>query len=87
MVAVVLARDQRGAITRASVAVGAVTGRPTGLEQVEALLVGSSGAEAAVDAAALAARLVDPPATTHASARYLRELTGALVARAIGRAS
>jgi carbon-monoxide dehydrogenase medium subunit len=87
MVAVVLVRDGAGGITRASVAVGAVMDRPTRLTAVEALLVGSSASEAAAEAGALAARLVDPPGTTHASARYLRELTGTLVARAIGRAS
>lgn len=87
MVAVVLGRDGTGGITHASVAVGAVTDRPTRLAEVEAILVGSSGSEAAAEAGALAARLVDPSRTTHASARYLRELTGTLVARAVGRAS
>jgi CO/xanthine dehydrogenase FAD-binding subunit len=86
MVAVVLRRDRTGAVLAASVAVGAVTGRPTRLPEVEALLVGSTGADAAPDAGALAARLVDPPATLHASAAYLRALTGALTARAIERA-
>jgi aerobic carbon-monoxide dehydrogenase medium subunit len=87
MVAVVLRRDPDGVIATASVAVGAVTDRPTRLTDVEALLVGSSGTEAAGAAGALAARLVDPAGTTHASPRYLRELTGTLVARAIERAS
>jgi CO/xanthine dehydrogenase FAD-binding subunit len=64
-----------------------VTDRPTRLDDVEALLVGSVGAEAAAEAGALAARLVDPPGSTHASARYLRALTGTLVTRAIGGAS
>jgi carbon-monoxide dehydrogenase medium subunit len=87
MVAVVLRRSDSGTVTRASVAVGAVTGRPTRLAEVEALLVGSSGAEAAADAGALAARLVDPAGTIHASPRYLRELTGTLTTRAVERAS
>ena len=39
----------------ARVGVGAVTDRPTRLAEVEALLVGSSGVEAAADAGALAA--------------------------------
>ena len=47
MVAVVLRRDEGGAVTRASVTVGAVTDRPSRLVEVEALLVGSSGSEAA----------------------------------------
>jgi carbon-monoxide dehydrogenase medium subunit len=82
MVAVVLRREG-GVVTAARVAVGAVTDRPTRLREVEELLVGSTGGDAAPDARALAARLVDPPSTTHASARYLRKLTGTLVARAI----
>ena len=75
------------AIVEAKVAVGAVTDRPTRLPEVEALLVGSTGAEAAADAGALAARLVDPPGSMHASPRYLRALTGTLVTRAIERAA
>ena len=53
--------------------------------EVEALLVGSSGDDVAAEAGALAARLVDPPSTTHASSGYLRSLTGTLVRRAIER--
>jgi carbon-monoxide dehydrogenase medium subunit len=87
MVAVVLRRDDAGVVTSASVAVGAVTDRPTRLPAVEALLVGSSGADAAADAGALAATLVDPPGSIHGSARYLRTVTGALTARAVERAS
>jgi carbon-monoxide dehydrogenase medium subunit len=87
MVAVVLRRDDAGVVVGAAVAVGAVTDRPTRLPEVEALLVGTSGAEAAADAGALAATLVDPPGSIHASARYLRSLTGALTRRAVERAS
>jgi CO/xanthine dehydrogenase FAD-binding subunit len=82
MAAVVLRREE-GVVVEARVGVGAVTDRPTRLGEVEELLVGSDGAEAAADAGALAARLVDPPETTHASARYLRSLAGTLVTRAI----
>ena len=85
MAAVVLRRDD-GVIVEARVGVGAVTDRPTRLPEVEALLVGSSGDDAAAEAGALAARLVDPPSTTHASSGYLRSLTGTLVRRAIERA-
>ena len=60
MVAVVLRRDDGGAVTRASVTVGAVTDRPSRLVEVEALLVGSSGSEAAAEAGALAARARRP---------------------------
>jgi carbon-monoxide dehydrogenase medium subunit len=85
MAAVVLRREG-GVVAEARVGVGAVTDRPTRLTEVEALLAGSSGSEAAADAGALAARLVDPPSTTHASSAYLRALTGTLVRRAIERA-
>ncbi len=87
MAAVVLRRDEGGVVTHAAVAVGAVTDRPTRLPEVEALLVGTSGADAAADAGALASTLVDPPDSIHASARYLRALTGALTTRAVERAS
>ncbi len=87
MVAVVLRRGADGVVLRAAVAVGAVSDRPVRLPEVEALLVGSSGAEAAADAGALAATLVDPPGSVHASARYLRALTGALTTRAVERAA
>lgn len=87
MVAVVLRRDAAGLVVDASVAVGAVTDRPTRLAEVEALLLGSRGADAAGDAGALAARLIDPPDTLHASAAYLRALTSALTTRALERAT
>ncbi len=87
MCAVVLTRDAGAAVVDARVAVGAVTDRPTRLDEVERLLVGSTGVEAAADAGALAARLVDPAGSMHASSRYLRALTGTLVARAIERAT
>jgi CO/xanthine dehydrogenase FAD-binding subunit len=82
MAAVVLRREE-GVVVAARVGVGAVTDRPTRLGEVEELLVGSTGVEAAAEAGALAARLVDPPDTTHASAGYLGSLTGTLVTRAI----
>ncbi len=87
MAAVLLRRDATGGVVSASVAVGAVTDRPTRLHDVEELLVGSGGAEAAAEAGALAARLTDPPGSVHASPRYLRALTGTLVTRAIEEAS
>ena len=83
MACAVLRRDHDGIVVAATVAVGAVTDRPTRLAGVETLLVGSRGSEAASDAGALAARLVDPPGTMHASPAYLRALTGTLVRRAI----
>ena len=87
MVAVALRRGADGTVVDASVAVGAVSDRPIRLRDVETLLVGTSGAEAARDAGSLAASLVDPPGSIHASARYLRALTGTLTTRAIERAA
>ena len=87
MVAVALRRGADGTVVDASVAVGAVSDRPIRLRDVETLLVGTSGAEAARDAGSLAASLVDPPGSIHSSARYLRALTGTLTTRAIERAA
>jgi CO/xanthine dehydrogenase FAD-binding subunit len=70
-----------------TVAVGAVTGRPTVLEDVTALLAGEAPTlELAREAGALAAQLVDPPGHLHASSAYLRHVTGTLVERALTRA-
>ena len=70
----------------ATVAVGAVTDRPTVLGEVGALVGGQAVTdELAAEAGALAARLVDPPGSLHASSAYLRHLTGVLVERALRR--
>lgn len=75
------------AVSGTTVAVGAVTDRPTVLEDVQALLDGAEpGDELAREAGALAARLVDPPGTIHATPAYLSHLTGVLVERALKRA-
>jgi CO/xanthine dehydrogenase FAD-binding subunit len=72
------------AVCGTTVAVGAVTDRPTVLEEVGALLAGAEPSpELAREAGALAARLVDPPGHLHASAAYLRHATGVLVERAL----
>lgn len=87
MVAVVLVRGGNGVVTEARVAVGAVTDRPTLLEEPASVLVGTDGGpEAAREAGAAAARAVDPPPSIHASAAYLRHVTGTLVERATARA-
>jgi carbon-monoxide dehydrogenase medium subunit len=75
------------AATGTTVAVGAVTDRPTVLDEVGTLLDGAEpGDELAREAGALAARLVDPPGTIHATSSYLKHLTGVLVERALKRA-
>ena len=71
-------------MTEARVGVGAVTDRPLLLE------LGLAGApatdETARAAGATAATAVDPPGNLHASAAYLRHLTGVLVERVLTRA-
>jgi carbon-monoxide dehydrogenase medium subunit len=75
------------AVCGTTVAVGAVTDRPTALPEVAALLAaGEPGDELAREAGALAATLIDPPGTIHADPPYLRHLTGVLVERALRRA-
>jgi CO/xanthine dehydrogenase FAD-binding subunit len=75
------------AVSGTTVAVGAVTDRPTVLHEVNAMLDGGEpGDELAREAGALAARLVDPPETIHATSAYLSHLTGVLVERALKRA-
>ncbi len=72
------------AVCGTTVAVGAVTDRPTVLGEVGALLAGAEPSdELAREAGRLAARLVDPPGTIHATAAYLKHLTGVLVERAL----
>jgi CO/xanthine dehydrogenase FAD-binding subunit len=69
------------------VAVGAVTDRPTILTDVCRLIEdGHPGDELARAAGALAATLVDPPGTIHATPEYLRHLTGVLVERTLRQA-
>ncbi|MEP6893894.1 MAG: FAD binding domain-containing protein, partial [Gaiellaceae bacterium] len=74
------------AVCGTTVAVGAVTDRPTVLGEVGALLAGAdTSSELAREAGALAATLVDPPGHIHASPAYLKHLTGMLVERALRR--
>ncbi len=86
MAAVVLRRID-GVARDVRVRVGAVTDRPTALNDVERSVDGAPVTSASArEAGALAAAAVDPPASIHASARYLRHLTGTLVERALVRA-
>jgi carbon-monoxide dehydrogenase medium subunit len=86
MVAVVL-RRVGGVAQDVRIRVGAVTDRPTALTDVERAVQGEPVTTAAAHAAgALAAQAVDPPDSIHASAAYLRHLTGTLVERALVRA-
>jgi aerobic carbon-monoxide dehydrogenase medium subunit len=86
MVAVVVQRVD-GVARNIRVRVGAVTDRPTALSAVEQALDGAPvTASAAREAGTVAAQAVDPPGSIHASADYLRQLTGTLVERALLRA-
>ena len=86
MVAVALRRVD-GVARDVRVWVGAVTDRPTALGEVEDAVAGAPlTAAAAREAGRLAAGAVDPPGSIHASAAYLRHLTGTLVERALLRA-
>jgi len=86
MVAVALRRVD-GVAREVRVWVGAVTDRPTAIAGVAEAVAGSPLTdEAAREAGRLAADAVDPPGSIHASAAYLRHLTGTLVERALLRA-
>ncbi len=83
MVAVVLVRVD-GVARDVRVRVGAVTERPTALAEVELALEGAPvTATSAQEAGLRAARAIEPVGTIHASAGYLRQLTGTLVERAL----
>ena len=83
MVAAVLRRVD-GVAQDVRVRVGAVTERPMRLAEVENAAAGAPvTAASAREAAGLAAAAVDPPDSIHASAAYLRQLTGTLVERAL----
>jgi carbon-monoxide dehydrogenase medium subunit len=77
-------RVEDGLVAEARLCLGAVTDRPT---LVELPLAGRAiDADAAHEAAEAARAAVEPLATMHASADYLRHLTGVLTERAVLRA-
>lgn len=86
MVAVLL-RNEHGKATGTRIAIGAVTDRPRLLVDLAARIDGNRVDESLAREAGAAARmLVDAADTLHASAAYLRHLTGVLVERALRRA-
>jgi len=86
MVAVVLRRVE-GVARDVRIRVGAVCDRPLALVGAQQAVEGGALTKAtAREAAAAAAAAVDPPDSIHASASYLRHLTGTLVERALFRA-
>lgn len=86
MAAVVLRRE--GGVARdVRIVVGAVSDRPLALVDAAAALEGTAVRDAdAAAAGAAAADAVEPHGTMHATADYLRAVTGAVVARAARRA-
>ncbi len=77
-------RVEEGVVADARLALGAVAARPT---LVDVPLAGRAvDAEAAREAAAAARAAVDPSGHLHASADYLRHVTGVLAERAVLRA-
>jgi carbon-monoxide dehydrogenase medium subunit len=86
MVAAVVRRVD-GVVRDARLRIGAVTGRPTALPGAVAAVEGTAlTAESAREAGLAAAAEIDTYDSIHASAAYLRELTGTLVERALLRA-
>jgi aerobic carbon-monoxide dehydrogenase medium subunit len=77
-------RVERGVVSEARVGVGSVVDRPTLLDLD--LTGAAASAETAREAGAAAAALVDPPANLHASAAYLKHVTGVVVERALTQA-
>ena len=83
MVAVVLRRVD-GVARDVRIRIGSVTDHPTAFPAVEEAVEGSFvTAASAREAGAVAASVVDPPGSIHASPAYLRHVTGALVERAL----
>ena len=77
-------RVEDGAVAEARLVLGAVAARPT---VVEVALAGRAvDAEAAREAAEAARAAISPSGHLHASADYLRHVTGVLAERAVLRA-
>lgn len=82
--AVTIARDSAGRITRARIALGAVTPTIIRVPEAEAALVGGRLGDAAIAAAAkLAKAAAHPISDVRASAEYRLDMVGVLVARAL----
>ena len=82
--AVTIARDSAGRITRARIALGAVTPTIVRVPEAEAALVGGRLGDAAIAAAAkLAKAAAHPISDVRASAEYRLDMVGVLVARAL----
>ncbi len=82
--AVTITRDSAGRITRARIALGAVTPTIVRVPEAEAALVGGRLGDAAIAAAAKLARAAAHPISdVRASAEYRLDMVGVLVARAL----
>jgi CO/xanthine dehydrogenase FAD-binding subunit len=86
--AAVVAVDESGTCTRASIALLGAAPTPIKAEEAEQALIGSSVDEAAVEAAAgKAIAGISPTGDIHGSADYRRELCGVMVRRALAAAA
>lgn len=86
-VAALLARDHRGRIARAALAVGGCAAAPIRLVAVEQALVGELPSPSLWDAAADGARAVEAMGDSYVSAAYRQRLAGVLTRRALVRAA
>jgi aerobic carbon-monoxide dehydrogenase medium subunit len=83
----VLLRIEEGRVTEARIAVGGATDRPTRIAAAEQLLLGTDGGtEIRRAAGRLAAAAIEPLVDPQASAEFRRELTQAMVERALAEA-
>jgi aerobic carbon-monoxide dehydrogenase medium subunit len=83
----VLLRIEEGRVTEARIAVGGATDRPTRIAAAERLLLGTDGGtEIRRAAGRLAAAAIEPLVDPQASAEFRRELTQAMVERALAEA-
>jgi len=85
-VAVLVAADAAGTITRAAIALCGVADRPRRCPTAEALLVGEQASPRALAAAAAEAGRIDAASDIHASAPYRAHLAMVLTERALARA-
>jgi len=86
-VACQIALDEDGLCARAALGVGGAHSTPLLISEVDKVLKGSQGEDAAIrEAAEQAAAAVDPSSDLHGSAQYRRRLVNVLAARALKQA-
>lgn len=87
-VAAVVTLDHTGKCHKARITLMSVGDGPVVAEEAERLLIGETGREEAIDAAAetASAKDIDPPSDIHASAEFRRHLARVLTAQALSQA-